>query len=157
VRFAPSPTGSTHLGNLRTALFDWLLARRCGGQFILRIEDTDQGRYTPGTVEQLQDDMRWLGLDWDEGPDIGGPYGPYVQSQRLDLYYEAAERLLAEGKAYYCDVDWARPAGTARAAKPADMTISAAHGMYPQGRIQWSGCDCRMRVRLPSAIPSTVT
>jgi glutamyl-tRNA synthetase len=103
VRFAPSPTGSTHLGNLRTALFDWLLARRTGGRFILRIEDTDQGRFTPGAVEQLQDDMRWLGLDWDEGPDVGGPYGPYIQSQRLDLYHKATERLLAEGRAYYCD------------------------------------------------------
>lgn len=103
VWFAPSPTGTTHLGNLRTALFNWLLARRFGGQFVLRIEDTDQGRHRSGATEQLQDDMRWLGMDWDEGPDIGGPYGPYIQSQRLDLYHDAINRLLAAGQAYYCD------------------------------------------------------
>ena len=103
LRFAPSPTGITHLGNLRTALFNWLYARQQGGQFILRIEDTDQERRVPGAVERLMDDMRWLGLDWDEGPDVGGPVGPYVQSERLAHYREGAARLLESGAAYYCD------------------------------------------------------
>ncbi|HYM16720.1 MAG TPA: glutamate--tRNA ligase [Dehalococcoidia bacterium] len=101
-RYAPSPTGVPHLGNLRTALFDYLLARHSGGQLILRIEDTDQARYDPGAVEGLLQSLRWLGIDWDEGPDIGGPYGPYVQSQRLEHYRAAAGRLLAQGDAYEC-------------------------------------------------------
>jgi glutamyl-tRNA synthetase len=101
-RYAPSPTGDPHLGNIRTALFDWLLARRFGGQFILRIEDTDQARYAEGGVENLMAALRWLGLDWDEGPDIGGPFGPYVQSQRLDIYREHADILLAGDHAYEC-------------------------------------------------------
>ena len=101
-RYAPSPTGDPHLGNIRTALFDWLLARRFGGQFIVRIEDTDQTRYSEGGVENLLAALRWLGLDWDEGPDIGGRFGPYVQSQRLDIYHEHAHRLLAEDWAYHC-------------------------------------------------------
>lgn len=100
VRFAPSPTGFLHLGGLRTALFDWLWARRTGGQFILRIEDTDQKRYNPESLDDLMAGLRWLGLDWDEGPDVGGPYGPYVQSQRKDLYRPYAEDLLARGLAY---------------------------------------------------------
>jgi glutamyl-tRNA synthetase len=101
-RYAPSPTGDPHLGNIRTALFDWLLARRHGGQFILRIEDTDQARYAEGGVENLMAALRWLGLDWDEGPDVGGPCGPYVQSHRLDIYREHADILLANGHAYRC-------------------------------------------------------
>ncbi len=86
VRFAPSPTGYLHLGGLRTALFDWLYARHTGGQFILRVEDTDQKRFNPESLEDLMTGLRWLGLDWDEGPDIGGPYGPYVQSERRAIY-----------------------------------------------------------------------
>lgn len=105
-RYAPSPTGLPHVGNIRTALFDWLLARHYGGQFILRIEDTDQARYTPGAVAGLLESLRWLGIDWDEGPDVGGPYGPYVQSERLDLYRAAADRLLRQGDAYEC---WCSP------------------------------------------------
>jgi glutamyl-tRNA synthetase len=101
-RYAPSPTGEPHLGNLRTALFDWLLARHHGGRFLLRIEDTDQARYVEGGVEQQMEALRWLGLDWDEGPDIGGPYEPYVQSQRLEVYQEHARRLIDAGKAYLC-------------------------------------------------------
>jgi glutamyl-tRNA synthetase len=101
-RYAPSPTGDPHLGNVRTALFDWLLARRYGGQFILRIEDTDQARYVEGGVENLMAALRWLGLDWDEGPDVGGDAGPYVQSQRLDIYREHADILLASDHAYEC-------------------------------------------------------
>ncbi len=102
VRFAPSPTGKIHAGNIHTAVFDYLFARHTGGKFILRIEDTDTTRKEEGAVELVMEAMRWLGLNWDEGPDIGGPYAPYVQSQRLHLYQEAAERLVAQGNAYYC-------------------------------------------------------
>ena len=102
VRFAPSPTGSPHVGNIRTALFNWLFARHYGGTFILRIEDTDVARLAPDAVEAIFDSLRWLGLEWDEGPDVGGPYAPYVQSQRLHIYRDVAERLVREGHAYYC-------------------------------------------------------
>ncbi len=102
VRFAPSPTGPLHIGGLRTALFNWLFARHNGGVFILRIEDTDQKRYVPGSVEMLMESLRWAGIDWDEGPDKGGPYGPYVQSERLALYQEWARWLVAHDKAYPC-------------------------------------------------------
>jgi glutamyl-tRNA synthetase len=102
VRFAPSPTGKIHAGNIHTAVFDYLLARHTGGTFILRIEDTDTTRKEEGAVELMMEAMKWLGLDWDEGPDIGGPYGPYIQSQRLPLYKEAAEKLVTQGNAYYC-------------------------------------------------------
>ena len=102
VRFAPSPTGRTHLGSGRTALFDYLLARQTGGQFILRIEDTDQKRYVPGAEEELIHSLRWLGMDWDEGPDVGGAYGPYRQSERREIYLEHARWLVEHGHAYYC-------------------------------------------------------
>jgi glutamyl-tRNA synthetase len=102
VRFAPSPTGALHLGNLRTALFNWLAARASGGSFLLRIEDTDQGRYVPGSEAQILESMRWLGLDWDEGPEVGGPHEPYIQSLRTDIYREHGERLAATGHAYWC-------------------------------------------------------
>ena len=100
VRFAPSPTGFLHLGGLRTALFDWLYARHSGGQFILRIEDTDQSRFNPASLDDIMRSLRWLGLDWDEGPDMGGPVGPYVQSERKPLYRQYAEQLVASGHAY---------------------------------------------------------
>ncbi len=102
VRFAPSPTGNLHVGNARTALFNWLLARGSGGRFILRIEDTDVERSSSAAESSIYDDLRWLGLDWDEGPDIGGERGPYRQSERLDLYHRHADRLLEQGDAYYC-------------------------------------------------------
>lgn len=102
VRFAPSPTGYLHVGGARTALFNWLYARRHGGAFVLRIEDTDAQRSSADMVTGILDGLRWLGLDWDEGPAVGGPHGPYFQSQRLDRYREAASRLVAEGHAYYC-------------------------------------------------------
>ncbi|MBM4448931.1 MAG: glutamate--tRNA ligase, partial [Chloroflexi bacterium] len=102
VRFAPSPTGFPHVGNIRTALFNWLFARHSGGVFIVRIEDTDVARRVKGALEGILGGLRWLGLDWDEGPEVGGKYGPYFQSQRLDLYREAAKRLVAQGDAYYC-------------------------------------------------------
>ena len=100
VRFAPSPTGALHIGGGHTALFNWLWARRTGGKFVLRIEDTDRERSTQEYEETIMSGMRWLGLDWDEGPDCGGPWGPYRQSARLDLYLEKAEKLMAEGQAY---------------------------------------------------------
>jgi len=101
-RFAPSPTGRTHIGSARTALYDVLLARQTGGQFILRIEDTDVKRTVPGAEAELMESLRWLGLDWDEGPDVGGPFGPYRQSERVAIYREHTQRLLAEGHAYAC-------------------------------------------------------
>jgi glutamyl-tRNA synthetase len=102
VRFAPSPTGYLHVGGARTALFNWLFARRHGGTFVLRIEDTDVERSSEEMVEAVLDGLRWLGLDWDEGPKVDGPHGPYFQSERLDRYRAMAERLVASGSAYYC-------------------------------------------------------
>ncbi len=102
LRFAPSPTGQLHVGNARTALFNWLLARNRGGTLILRIEDTDRERSTHQSELSILEDLRWLGLDWDEGPDAGGAAGPYRQSERLDLYRTHADRLLASGHAYRC-------------------------------------------------------
>jgi glutamyl-tRNA synthetase len=102
VRFAPSPTGRVHLGSARTALYDFLLARRTGGQFVLRIEDTDRRRYVEGAEQELVSALRWLGLEWDEGPDVGGPYGPYRQSERKGVYLEYAKRLVESGNAYPC-------------------------------------------------------
>jgi glutamyl-tRNA synthetase/nondiscriminating glutamyl-tRNA synthetase len=102
VRFAPSPTGQVHVGNARTALFNWLFARQQGGAFILRIEDTDLERSEARYEAQLIEDCKWLGLDWDEGPDVGGPYPPYRQSDKWQIYRDHAERLVREGKAYRC-------------------------------------------------------
>ena len=101
-RFAPSPTGFLHLGNVRTALFAWLAARSTGGTFILRVEDTDQGRYVPESEAAILETLHWLGLEWDEGPEVGGPHAPYVQSQRVDTYREHAQRLVEAGAAYWC-------------------------------------------------------
>ena len=110
VRFAPSPTGYLHIGGARTALFNWLYARRNGGTFVLRIEDTDAERSSWDMVSGIVDGLRWLGLDWDEGPDVGGPHAPYFQSERLDRYRAMADRLVAEGRAYpcYCTTDTIR-------------------------------------------------
>ena len=119
VRFAPSPTGEPHIGNIRTVVFNWLFARKMGGQFILRIEDTDRVRYQPQSIPVIMEGLRWLGLDWDEGPSleelrrlgvedperyaVGGPHGPYVQSERLALYKQVAEELIERGWAYRCN------------------------------------------------------
>ncbi|MYA50333.1 MAG: glutamate--tRNA ligase [Chloroflexi bacterium] len=102
VRYAPSPTGDPHVGNIRSALFNWLYARHTSGTFIVRIEDTDQARLVPGSLDAILDALRWLGLDWDEGPGSDAPHGPYVQSERLDIYRKHADWLLGEGKAYHC-------------------------------------------------------
>ncbi len=108
-RFAPSPTGYLHIGGVRTALFNWLFARKHGGQFILRIDDTDQGRNQPEALQPILDGFKWLGLNWDEGAEVGGPCGPYYQSQKLDRYQEAVKQLLDKGLAYW---DYARPEET---------------------------------------------
>jgi glutamyl-tRNA synthetase len=102
VRYAPSPTGFPHIGNIRTALFNWLFARHSGGKFIVRIEDTDQSRKVEGALEAILDSLRWMGLDWDEGPGVDGAYGPYVQSERLELYRKYVQQLLDNGSAYKC-------------------------------------------------------
>jgi glutamyl-tRNA synthetase len=106
VRVAPSPTGDPHVGTAYMSLFNLAFARQQGGRFVLRIEDTDRGRYVPESEGQIFATLRWLGLDWDEGPDVGGPYGPYRQSERLDAYRPHVERLLADGRAYHC---WCSP------------------------------------------------
>ena len=102
VRFAPSPTGDLHVGNIRTALFDWAFARHTGGTFLFRIEDTDTTRVTPEYIQAAIDTLKWLGLDWDEGPEVGGPNGPYLQSQRLDIYAKWAQTFLENKDAYHC-------------------------------------------------------
>ena len=106
-RFAPSPTGDLHVGNIRTALFDWAYARHTGGKLIFRIEDTDRERVTDEYIQRAIETLKWLGLNWDEGPEVGGPYGPYLQSQRLDVYTQWAETFIANGDAYncYCSTD----------------------------------------------------
>jgi len=103
VRFAPSPTGEPHIGNIRTVVFNWLFARQNQGQFVLRIEDTDRARYVEKAIQVITTGLQWLGMDWDEGPGVGGDYGPYVQSERLRIYQEKAEELLIKGRAYRCN------------------------------------------------------
>ena len=102
VRFAPSPTGYLHIGGARTALFNWLFAKKMGGKMVLRIEDTDTERLKEDSVSQILTSLKWLGLNWDEGPEAGGEYGPYYQSERQEIYTKFAQQLVAEGKAYYC-------------------------------------------------------
>ena len=104
-RFAPSPTGYMHIGNLRTALYTYFIARKNGGDFILRIEDTDQERYVEGAVDVIYRTLRMAGITWDEGPDIGGPVGPYVQSERMGMFKDYALKLVEQGDAYYCFCD----------------------------------------------------
>jgi nondiscriminating glutamyl-tRNA synthetase len=152
VRFAPSPTGALHVGNVRTAIFNWLLARGSGGTFVLRIEDTDVERSTRQSETSMIDDLRWLGLDWDEGPDIGGAHGPYRDSERLHLYQSYATELLSAGSAYYCfcspeqlDADRqaavaaGRPAlysGTCRQLTPEQAQLRVAAGERPAIRFR---------------------
>ena len=102
VRFCPSPTGNPHVGMVRTALFNWAFARHTGGTFVFRIEDTDSARDSEESYEALLSSLRWLGLDWDEGPEVGGPYGPYRQSQRRENYTALVQQLLESGRAYEC-------------------------------------------------------
>ena len=119
VRFAPSPTGYLHIGGVRTALFNWLWARKTKGTFILRIEDTDTARNEDQWIDSIIGSLRWLGLEWDEGPEVGGAHGPYTQMERLAVYREFAEKLIARGQAYRCyctkeELDAARAALKAR-------------------------------------------
>lgn len=128
-RFAPSPTGFLHVGGVRTAMFSWLLAQRYGGQFILRIEDTDQKRYVEGAEENLIWSLNWAGISWDEGPDVGGPHAPYRQSERLALYHKYAHQLVAQGHAYK---SWSTPEELDAARKEA-----AANHQPPPLRDRW--------------------
>ncbi len=123
VRFAPSPTGFFHVGGARTALYNWLLARHYEGTFILRIEDTDRSRYQPEALDDLLIGLRWLGLEWDEGPQIGGEYGPYFQSQRLEIYQKYARQLVDQGHAYYCYCSPERLADMRKAQRERKMPI----------------------------------
>ena len=102
VRFAPSPTGPFHIGGARSALFNWLVTRNKNGKFLVRVEDTDLARSTRESEEDIKAALKWLGLNWDEGIDVGGENGPYRQTERLDIYHKEIQRLLDEGKAYYC-------------------------------------------------------
>ena len=155
MRFAPSPTGHLHVGNARTALFNWLFARQRGGVMVLRIEDTDLERSEARFEDQLIDDLKWLGLDWDEGPDVGGPYGPYRQSDRLPLYREHAERLLSEGKAYLCfcteeDLQQDRERAHGRASRRRFIPASAARSTRRRQSVAArAGEACAIRLQIP--------
>jgi nondiscriminating glutamyl-tRNA synthetase len=154
VRFAPSPTGQLHVGNARTALFNWLFARQKGGTMVLRIEDTDLERSETRFEDQLIDDLKWLGLDWDEGPDVGGPFGPYRQSDRLSIYREHAERLVSEHKAYLCFCSEAElQAERERAAAEHRQPIYSGkcRGLDPAEaqRRRSAGGACAIRLRIP--------
>jgi len=161
VRFAPSPTGVLHIGSVRTALYNWLFARHEGGKLVLRIEDTDQERGTPEALESVFGTLRWLGLDWDEGPDVGGPYGPYMQSQRLPIYQEAAARLLEQGAAYRCfctQEDLARMRHAAEAAGRVPRYDGRCRELDPEeaARRAEAGESCVLRFRMPDAERLTV-
>ena len=154
VRFAPSPTGGPHLGNIRTALFNWLLARATGGSFMVRIEDTDQARKVEGAVDEILQALRWLGVDWDEGPDVGGSYAPYYQSQRLDRYHAAAQRLIDAGKAYpcYCTPERLRQMRDEQARGKRHIGYDRlCRGLTPAQRAQneSNGASCVVRFAMP--------
>ncbi len=139
VRFAPSPTGYLHIGGVRTALFNWLWARKNGGKFVLRIEDTDQERSTPESVKVILDSMTWLGMTWDEGPGVGGAFGPYTQMERLAIYKEHAERLITSGKAYRCFCT----------KEELDVQRAALKAKDPKAQFRYPG-TCRDRKDTPS-------
>jgi len=154
VRFAPSPTGDLHVGNIRTALFDWAYARHTGGTFIFRIEDTDTTRVTDEYIQAAIDTLKWLGLDWDEGPEVGGPNGPYLQSQRLDIYAQWAQKFLDQKDAYYC---YCTPVEL-EARREAQRAANVAPGYDGQCRdltdaqiadYKAQGCEAVVRMRMP--------
>jgi len=154
VRFAPSPTGHLHVGNARTALFNWLFARQQRGTMVLRIEDTDVDRSEARFEHQLINDLKWLGLDWDEGPDVGGAFGPYRQSDRLTIYREHAERLLSEHKAYLCfcseeELQKERERATAEHRQPIYSGKCRAIDPGEAQRRRASGKACAIRLRIP--------
>ena len=161
VRFAPSPTGRTHLGSGRTALYNYLLARQTGGQFILRIEDTDQKRYVEGAEEELMEGLRWLGLEWDEGPDVGGDYGPYRQTERRDIYAKYARQLVEQGNAYYCfcSHDEEKEVDTEKHARQQhrDMCPSRDVGLAEADQKVASGEPHVIRFKMPHEANITVT
>ncbi|MBX3182620.1 MAG: glutamate--tRNA ligase [Polyangiaceae bacterium] len=140
VRFAPSPSGYLHIGGARTALFNWLWARKLGGQFVLRVEDTDQDRSSLESVQAILDAMRWLGLDWDEGPEVGGPHAPYFQSDRKAIYRSHVEQLIAAGKAYRCSCT----------KEELDLQREALKAQDPKAQFRYPG-TCRGREVDPSA------
>ena len=154
VRYAPSPTGLQHIGNIRTALFNWLFARHEGGRFIIRIEDTDRARSREEYVGAILDDFRWLGMDWDEGPEVDGPYGPYRQSERLEIYRKYADRLLAEGKAYPCyctpaELEERRQSAQAVGVPPGDDVRCRELTDADRKRFQEEGRKASLRFRVP--------
>jgi glutamyl-tRNA synthetase/nondiscriminating glutamyl-tRNA synthetase len=154
VRFAPSPTGHLHVGNARTALFNWLFARQKGGAMVLRIEDTDLERSEARFEDLLMADLKWLGLDWDEGPDLGGPYVPYRQSDRLEVYREHAERLLNENKAYLCfcseeELEQERQKAHAEHRQPIYSGKCRKLDPSDAARRRTSGEPCAIRLRIP--------
>ena len=165
VRFAPAPTGTLHIGNARTALFNYLFARRHGGTFVLRSEDTDAARSSLAAESAIFSDLRWLGLRWDEGPDIGGAFGPYRQSERMDFYGLAAARLLETGAAYRCyctpeDLEAQRQhaealgvtpkySGKCRALTPAERATLEGSGRRPALRFEGGNPWPRLRSSVP--------
>ena len=161
-RFAPSPTGYLHVGGARTALFNWLWARRTGGTFILRIEDTDQKRNTPTAAQQVMDDLRWLGIQWDEGPEAGGPNGPYLQSQRMDIYDKYIKKLLDEKKAYYCfdtteELDAFRKEAEAQKRSFSYPRPKEFPGESDVEKAKAQGRDVTVRFAVPQDVPLAIT
>ena len=152
-RFAPSPTGYLHIGGVRTALFNWLLARQAGGQFILRIDDTDQKRNQEEALQPILDGFRWLGLDWDEGPEVGGPHGPYFQSQRLDKYQAAVAQLIESGHAYkdYSGADFQTEREAAEKAKQPFLYSRKwmAESEEQAASFEAEGRKCVVRLKMP--------
>src|SRR4051794_25070495 len=151
-RFAPSPTGFLHIGGVRTALFNWLLARHHGGQFVLRIDDTDQQRHVEEAVGMILDGCRWMGMDWDEGPEVGGPYGPYFQSRRTDSYRAAAERLVRSGhvyRDYSTEAERAAEKAAADAAKRAFRFRGKPVDDADRARFEAEGRPFALRFRVP--------
>lgn len=154
VRFAPSPTGPLHIGGARSALFNWLLARKSGGKFIVRTEDTDLERSKKEFEDNILESIKWLGMDWDEGPDIGGDYGPYRQTERLDTYQEFTDRLLNDGKAYKCycseaEIDAERQAAQAKGETPKYSGKCAHLSEEEQKALEAQGKKFTVRLRVP--------
>ncbi|MDR3562993.1 MAG: glutamate--tRNA ligase [Negativicutes bacterium] len=154
VRFAPSPTGPFHIGGARSALFNWLLARKLGGKFVLRIEDTDLERSSRESEQNIMEALRWLGMDWDEGVDVGGPYGPYRQTERLPIYREYTEKLLASGQAYHCycteeELEAERQQLTAKGDTPRYLGRCRHLTEADKTRLAAEGRKCTVRFRVP--------
>ena len=161
-RFAPSPTGYLHIGGVRTALYNWLYARQRGGQFILRVDDTDAARNDEATLQPILDGFRWLGIDWDEGPEIGGPHAPYYQSQRSDRYQQAVDELLAAGHAYWDYATTEELAEQRAEAKAAGRTFVydrrfAAQSDADRERYEAEGRTGLVRLKIPSEGACTFT